>query len=277
MDTRYSVNPKDVRRYTTEELRNEFHISGLFKPGEVTTTYSHVDRMVVMGICPTTRALILPSSKALGVAYFLQRREMGLLNIGGGEAVVTADGTACTVPVHTALYLGKGIKEVTFAAKDAVNPPKLYALSCPAHKPCPSMLIPPEKAVQQRIGSALTSNERVINKYLHEDVLETCQLALGMTVLAPGSVWNTMPVHTHERRMEVYLYFGLPEDGIVFHYMGEPQETRHIVMRNEEAVISPSWSIHSGCGTASYTFVWGMCGENQTYDDMDHVKSPDIR
>lgn len=276
MDTRYSVNPEDVKRYTTEELRQEFLINPLFVPGEITMTYSHVDRMVTMGICPLN-PLSLQVSKEFGVNYFLERREMGIINISPNNGYIVADAEKFELKPFTALYLGKGTQNIEFISENAAKPAKFYALSCPAHKKCPTVLIPNEKAIKKQIGNKLTCNERTINQYLHEDILETCQLAMGMTELAPGSVWNTMPVHTHERRMEVYLYFNLPDDGIVFHYMGEPTQTRHIVMQNEQAVISPSWSIHSGCGTTNYTFIWGMCGENKTYDDMDHVLAANIR
>jgi 4-deoxy-L-threo-5-hexosulose-uronate ketol-isomerase len=280
MDIRYSVNQRDVKRYTTEELRNEFLIEKVFAPGDVTAVYSHVDRVVTMGAMPLGEALKLDKNidcwKALGAKYFLERRELGIINIGG-VGTVTADGTAYTLNRIEGLYLTMGTKDVSFASADAANPAKFYMVSSPAHKPCVNTVIPFDKAIHRDLGSLETSNARTINQFIHPDVLETCQLSMGLTILKPGSVWNTMPTHTHERRMEVYLYFDVPADNIVFHYMGEPTETRHIVMRNEQAVISPSWSIHSGGGTSNYSFIWAMAGENKVFDDMDNIKTTNIR
>ncbi len=276
MDTRYSTGPNDVKRYTTEELRKEFLIEDLFVSGKITMTYSHVDRMVVMGIVPT-KELALNVSKEFGVNYFLERREMGIINISKNVGIVKTADAQYKVNPYEALYLGKETKDIVFSSEDSSNPAKLYALSCPAHAKFPSKLITQDMAIKRHVGSKETCNERNINQYIHEDVLETCQLVMGMTKLETGCVWNTLPSHTHERRMEVYLYFDIPQDNVVFHLMGEPTQTRHIVMQNEQAVISPSWSIHSGCGTSNYTFVWGMCGENKTYDDMDHILNTDLR
>jgi len=280
MDIRYSANQKDVKRYTTGELRGEFLIDTLFSADNVTYTYSHVDRIVVMGAMPSSKTLGLEEGidcrKNFGTAYFLELRELGIINVGG-EGTVTADGTDYKLGRLDGLYLSMQTRKVTFQAADSANPPKFYMCSTPAHKPCPTTYITYDKAVHRDLGAPETSNRRTINQYIHPDVLETCQLSMGCTVLAPGSVWNTMPSHTHERRMEVYFYFDIPKDNVVFHFMGEPSETRHIIMQNEQAVISPSWSIHSGCGTANYAFIWAMAGENKVFDDMDAVASTDLR
>lgn len=275
MEVRNSANPADVKRYDTEALRGEFLIRGLFTPDEIPLVYSHVDRMITGSACPVSKSLALEGGKELGVDFFLQRREMAVLNIGDPGTVVT-DGASHRLDRYEALYIGMGTKEVSFEP-EAGSAPKFYLLSCPAHCARPTTLITREMAVKQALGSKKECNERVINKYVHPDVVKSCQLSMGMTELEEGSVWNTMPTHTHERRMEVYMYFNLPEDGVVFHFMGQPSELRHIAVRNGEAVISPSWSIHSGVGTASYTFVWGMAGENQTFSDMDGVPMSILR
>ena len=256
MDIRYSTNQKDFRLYTTDEIREEFLIETLFVPDDVTAVYSHVDRIVTMGAMPVKDTLKLDKNidcwKNFGVNYFLERREIGIINIGG-KGVVTADGQEYTLDRIEGLYISMGTKEVTLKAVDPANPPKFYMCSTPAHKPCPTTAIPFDKAVHRDLGSLATSNARTINQFVHPDVLETCQLSMGVTILKEGSVWNTMPAHTHERRMEVYMYFDVPEDNVVFHFMGEADETRHIVMKNEQAVISPSWSIHAGAGTSNYS------------------------
>jgi 4-deoxy-L-threo-5-hexosulose-uronate ketol-isomerase len=216
-----------------------------------------------------SKRLKLEGGRELGVDFFLQRREMAVLNIGDPGTVIT-DGTSHRLNRYEALYIGMGTKEVSFEP-EAGSAPKFYLLSCPAHCAWPTTLITGEMAVKQALGTKKECNERVINKYVHPDVVKSCQLSMGMTELAEGSVWNTMPTHTHERRMEVYMYFNLPDDGVIFHFMGQPSELRHIVVRSGEAVISPSWSIHSGVGSTSYSFVWGMAGENQTFSDMDGV------
>ena len=280
LDIRYSGNQKDVKRYDTEELRKEFLIEKLFVQDDVTAVYSHIDRIVVMGAMPTASSLHIDKNldcwANFGVRYFLERRELGIINIGGA-GTVTVDGTVYELNHIDALYVSMGSKEIVFAAKDAANPPKFYMCSAPAHTPKITTLIPFEKAIHKEVGSAATSNARTINQFIHPDVLDTCQLSMGVTMLKEGSVWNTMPAHTHERRMEVYMYFDIPQDNVVFHLMGEPKETRHIVMQNEQAVLGPSWSIHSGCGTSNYTFIWSMVGENKEYDDMDHIKNTDLR
>ncbi len=280
MDIRYSANQRDFKRYTTQETRDEFLIENLYVPDEVVAVYSHVDRMVTLGCMPVNEEV--PIDKGIdvwanfGTTYFLERREIGIFNIGG-SGVIKVDGEEYTMNYKDCIYVTMGTKEVTFRSLDPASPAKFYMVSAPAHKPCKTTFIPIEKAAKRDIGSPETANKRVINQFIHPDVLETCQLSMGMTVLAPGSVWNTMPAHTHERRMEIYMYFEVPENNVVFHMMGEGQETRHIVMQNEQAVISPSWSIHSGCGTSNYTFIWAMGGENQAFDDMDNIPTTELR
>lgn len=280
MDIRYSANQKDFKRYTTEETRKEFLIEDLYRPDEVVAVYSHVDRMVTLGCMPVNETVSIDKGIDIwanfGTEYFLQRREIGIFNIGG-SGTITVDGTSYEMNYKDCLYISMGTKEVHFSSKDASSPSKFYMVSAPAHKPCKTTFIPIAKAAKRNIGSMETSNKRTINQFIHPDVLETCQLSMGMTVLEPGSVWNTMPAHTHERRMEIYMYFEIPKDNVVFHMMGEGQETRHIVMQNEQAVISPSWSIHAGAGTSNYTFIWAMGGENQTFDDMDNIPTTELK
>ena len=280
MDIRYSCNQRDFKRYTTEETRKEFLIEKLFVPDAVEAVYSHVDRMVTMGIMPVQETVSIDKGIDIwhnfGTEYFLERRECGLFNVGGAGKV-TVDGTVYELGYKDCLYITKGAKEVLFSSDSAEKPAKFYVVSAPAHEHHENRLIRIADAAKKPCGSPETSNQRVINQFIHPDVLKTCQLSMGMTELAPGSVWNTMPAHTHERRMEIYFYFGVPENEVVFHFMGQSDETRHIVMRNEQAVISPSWSIHAGAGTANYTFIWAMGGENQAFDDMDNIASPDLR
>jgi len=280
MDIRYSVNQRDFKRYTTEEVRGEFLIENLYKKDEVVAVYSHVDRMVTLGCMPVNEAVSISKDidvwANFGTDYFLERREIGIFNIGGAGKI-KADGEVFEMGYKDCLYITKGTKEVTFESNSPENPAKFYMVSAPAHTSYKTTFIPIEKAAKKPLGSMETSNKRVINQFIHPDVLQTCQLSMGMTVLEPGSVWNTMPAHTHERRMEIYMYFEVPENQVVFHMMGEGQETRHIVMQNEQAVISPSWSIHSGAGTSNYTFIWAMGGENQAFDDMDNIATTDLR
>ena len=280
MDIRYSTGPNDVKRYTTEELRKEFLIQDLYKPDEVTAVYSHVDRMVTLGCMPVSEKVSIDKGidvwANFGTHYFLERREIGIFNIGG-DGSITVDGTVYELGYKDCLYITRGAKEVLFESADAAKPARFYMVSAPAHTSYETRLLKLADANKRPCGDAKTSNKRVINQFIHPDVLKTCQLSMGMTVLEPGSVWNTMPSHTHERRMEIYMYFEVPEDQVVFHMMGQGQETRHIVMRNEEAVISPSWSIHSGAGTSNYTFIWAMGGENQEFDDMDNIPTQDLR
>ena len=274
MDIRYAANPRDVKRYTTEELRNEFLIENLYQPDSVTAVYSHVDRMVTLGCMPVTETVSIDKGidvwANFGTKFFLERREIGIFNIGG-EGTIAVDGTVYELGYKDCLYITMGAKEVLFASKCAEKPAKFYMVSAPAHRSYETRLLKLADANKKPCGDSATSNKRVINQFIHPAVLKTCQLSMGMTVLESGSVWNTMPAHTHERRMEVYMYFEVPEDQVVFHMMGQGQETRHIVMKNEQAVISPSWSIHAGAGTSNYTFIWAMGGENQEFDDMDVI------
>ncbi|MCI9102940.1 MAG: 5-dehydro-4-deoxy-D-glucuronate isomerase [Lachnospiraceae bacterium] len=280
MEIRYSCNQRDFKRYTTEEIRDEFLIENLYVENEVTAVYSHVDRMVTLGCMPTTEVVSIDKGidvwANFGTSYFLERREIGIFNIGG-SGTIKADEETFHMNYKDCLYITQGTKNVTFASDDAANPAKFYMVSAPAHCAYKTTYLPIEKAVKRPLGAMETSNKRTINQFIHPDVLPTCQLSMGMTELEPGSVWNTMPSHTHERRMEVYMYFEVPNDNVVFHMMGEGKETRHIVMQNEQAVISPSWSIHSGAGTSNYTFIWAMGGENQAFDDMDTIPTTELR
>lgn len=280
MDIRYSANQRDFKHYTTEEIRKEFLIEDLYRKDEVVSVYSHVDRVVTLGCMPVEETVSIDKGmdvwKCFGTKYFLERRELGIFNIGGSGSI-TADGVEYKMAYRDCLYITMGTKEILFRSDDSANPAKFFMVSAPAHKACKTTHIPVEKAAKRQVGSKETCNERVVYQFIHFDVLETCQLMMGLTELSSGSVWNTMPCHTHERRMEVYTYFELAPDQRVFHMMGQPNETRHIVMKAEDAVISPSWSIHSGCGTSNYTMIWAMAGENQEYDDMDSIPMADMK
>lgn len=276
LDVRYANHPDDSKHYTTSELRKHYLIEKVFVKDDISLTYSHQDRIIAGGAYPVNKELKLEAGDALRAKYFLERRELGIINIGG-DGVVTLDGKKYTLHKTDCLYVGMGTKNVLFKSKDKKKPAKFYMCSAPAHKTCPTVYLPIEKAKKVPCGDQEHLNKRVINQFIHSDVLETCQLSMGMTVLEPGSAWNTMPCHTHERRMEVYFYFDLGKDDVVFHLMGQPNETRTIVLKNEQAVISPSWSIHSGFATKNYTFIWGMCGENKTYNDMDVIKTTDLK
>lgn len=275
-DVRYSNHPRDVKHYTTSELRNDFLIEKVFVADEINLVYSHNDRIIAGGVMPVNQELYLEVTKELASEYFLELREMGAINIAG-PGVITIDGVEYPMNHQDGLYIAKGSKEVSFKSLDPSNPAKFYVNSCPAHHVYPTVHIPLEKARKVHLGEAENLNVRTINQYVHPAVCQSCQLCMGMTILAPGSVWNTMPCHTHERRMEVYLYFNFDENNFVVHLMGEKEETRHIMMHNEQAVISPSWSIHSGVGSTNYTFIWGMCGENQTFTDMDHIENKELK
>ena len=281
MDIRYSCNQRDFKRYTTEETRNEMLITGLYKADEMVAVYSHVDRMVTLGCMPVHEEVSIDKGidvwANFGTHYFLERREIGIFNIGDGAGTVTADGKEYHLNYKDCLYLTKGNQKVTFRSDDPEHPAKFYMVSAPAHCSYENKLITIEQAAKRPLGSVETCNKRTINQFIHPSVLKTCQLSMGMTALEPGSNWNTMPSHTHERRMEIYTYFEVPEGQVVFHMCGEPTETRHIVMHNYDAVISPSWSIHSGVGTSNYTFIWAMGGENMEFDDMDNIATTDLR
>jgi len=272
MQIRQPIHSEHARTLDTAGLRRHFLVEQLFVPEQATLTYSQIDRIIVGGIHPVHQAVRFAPElgKHTGTDFFMQRRELGLINIGGA-AVVHADGQRYDVGPREALYIGQGARELSFESVNAATPAKLYFNCAPAHCHYPNRKITLAEASPETLGDAKTSNRRTIHKYIVPDVLPTCQLLMGMTQLEPGSLWNTMPCHTHDRRMEVYFYFDMPADGVVFHMCGEPAETRHLVVRNEQAVISPSWSIHAGVGTQAYTFIWGMVGENQVFKDMDHV------
>ena len=274
MDIRQPVHSEHAKTLDTAGLRRHFLIERVFAPGEITLTYSQIDRIIVGGALPLGEDVgFTPDlAKEFAVGAFLERRELGAINVGGPGSVVV-DGETYAIGHRDALYVGMGAKDVRFRSADAQNPAKFYLNSAPAHRTCKTRKVTQAEASPSTLGDAKTANRRTIYKLLVPGVVETCQLTMGMTVLEQGSVWNTFPTHTHERRMEVYFYFGLPPDAAVFHLCGRPDETRHIVVRNEQAVISPSWSIHSGVGTQAYTFIWGMVGENQVFDDMDHVET----
>ena len=287
MELRTAASPKDVKHYDTDRLREEFLIQKVFREDEIYLVYSHIDRIITGSATPVSKKLVLTAGDELRAEYFLQRREMGVINIGGNGSI-TIDGKTYHVLHREGMYIGMGARDISFESDDPKNPAKFYINSAPAHMTYPTVLIKPEGTPEEgvvivkdenkvELGALESSNHRTICKYILPGQVESCQLEMGMTHLEPGSVWNSMPCHTHDRRMEVYLYFELPEDAVMMHFMGEPTETRHIVMRNEEAVISPSWSIHSGCGSRAYTFIWGMVGENQDFDDMDGVANQDIR
>lgn len=286
MELRTAASPKDVKMYTTERLREEFLIDDLFHTGEIKLVYSHIDRIITGSAVPV-EPIALTAGEELRAEYFCQRRELGVINIGPAGSI-TVDGRRYEVGFKEGMYIGMGAKEITFESDDPKNPARFYLNSAPAHKTYPTKLIKLQGEASDdvviikdenkvELGCLEESNHRVINQYILPGQVESCQLVMGMTALKPGSVWNTMPCHTHDRRMEVYLYFEMPENAFVMHYMGEPQETRHIVMRNEQAVISPSWSIHAGSGSRAYTFIWGMVGENQAFDDMDGIRMQDLK
>jgi 4-deoxy-L-threo-5-hexosulose-uronate ketol-isomerase len=276
METRYAHHPEDVKTYDSADLRRHFLVEQVFVPGALKLVYSHVDRVVFGGAVPTAQALVLEGGKAFGSPNFLDRRELGVINLGGRGRVLL-DGATHTLANGDGLYVGMGVQAVSFESEDPALPARFYLMSCPAHAAYPVAHITRADANPRKLGSAESCNVRTIYQYVHPAVCRSCQLVMGLTILEPGSVWNTYPPHTHERRMEVYLYFGMDEATRVFHFHGQPSETRHIVMANEQAVISPSWSIHSGVGTGPYSFIWGMAGENQTFDDMDVLGPNDLR
>lgn len=270
MEIRHPANPQDFEAYTTERTRAEFLIEQLFTPGEIKLIYSYIDRMIIGGACPQS-PLLLEGGKELGTDFFLARRELGIINVGG-SGTVAADGRIFELAKHDGLYIGMGTAEVVFSSSSTKDPARFYLLSGPAHAAYPTQKIAADQAESVQLGSAEQSNVRILNKYIHGDGVQSANLVMGMTRVLSGSVWNSLPpCHTHARRMEVYFYYDLPQEAAVFHLMGEPERTRHIVVRNEEAVISPSWSIHAGAGTSCYRFIWGMVGDNQTFSDMDIV------
>ena len=275
IDMRETSHPQEFKVYTTDRIREEFLVQKLFEPDEISLAYSFYDRMIAGGICPV-KPLELTPHKELGTEFFLERREMGVINVGP-EGKITVDGSDYILVRKEGLYIGKGARNVTFASIDPANPARFYVLSAPAHETLPTEKIDPAKAETVELGSQEESSVRTLRKYIHPDGAKSCQLCMGMTTVQSGNIWNSMPCHTHGRRMEVYFYFDLPGDAVLFHLMGQPEETRHIVVRNEEAVISPNWSIHAGAGTGSYSFIWGMIGENQVFGDMDAVEMTALR
>ncbi len=286
MEVRTACSPTDAKYYDTERLRSEFLIDDLFAADEIKLVYSHIDRIITGSAVPVSKKLILTAGQELRAQYFLERREMGVINIGS-EGVITVDGRDYTVGYKEGMYIGMGSKDICFSSKYEKDPARFYINSAPAHMTYPTVLIkregtPSDDVViisdenKKELGTLEESNHRVINKYILPGQVKSCQLEMGMTELKDGSVWNTMPAHTHDRRMEVYLYFDLPDDAYVCHFMGEARQTRHLIVRNRQAVISPSWSIHAGAGTRAYTFIWGMVGENQDFDDMDNIDNREL-
>jgi len=275
-EERYNYHPDDFKKYDTERIRKEFLVEKVMDPGNIRLVYSIIERYIVGGAVPLNESLKLEPIDPLKAEYFCQRREVGVINVAGPGSV-EVDGKVYKMNFKDALYIGKGSKEVIFKSDDATNPAHFYINSAPAHKEYPVKHVTLEQANKLHLGSLQTSNERTINQLLINTVVETCQLQMGMTEMKPGSVWNTMPPHLHSRRNEVYFYFNVPEGQAICHFMGQPQETRHIWMQNEQAVISPNWSIHSAAGTSNYFFIWGMAGENLDYTDMDVVKPNELR
>jgi 4-deoxy-L-threo-5-hexosulose-uronate ketol-isomerase len=275
-EIRYAAHPADAKGYDTQRLRDDFLVKGLFVADEVNMVYTMYDRLIVGGAVPVKEALELEAIDPLKAPFFLHRRELGIFNVGG-DGIVEVDGVAFELEYKTALYLGKGDRKVVFKSKDASKPAHFYFNSAPAHATFPDRKITKADADKLELGGLETCNHRIVNRMIVRQVIPTCQLQMGMTELQTGSVWNTMPAHTHSRRMEAYFYFEVPQGQAVCHFMGEPQETRHIWMGNEDAVISPTWSIHSAAATSSYTFIWGMGGENLDYDDMDKCNADELR
>lgn len=276
MEQRYAQSPQEVKGLNTEQLRENFLIEKVMRPNEITFVYSHYDRAIVGGAMPTNKELKLETDEKLRADFFLQRREMGVINVGGG-GVITVDNTTYNTEKLDALYLGRGSQNVIFKSINPSEPALFFIYSVPAHKEFPTTLIKKENAIPTTIGSVNTANERTIYKYIHLEGAKSCQLVMGLTVLKQGCIWNTMPTHTHDRRMESYFYFDIPDNNMVVHLMGQPQETRHLIVQNNQAIISPPWSIHSGSGTSNYGFIWAMCGENLVYSDMDAVAIKDLR
>ena len=275
-ETRYASSPKAVKQYDTQQLRDEFLISDLMQPGKVKFVYTHYDRYMAGGAVPTSSNLKLETIDPLKSEFFLERREIGIINVGG-DGIVYVDGETFELNHKDALYIGKGVRDVVFKSNDANKPAKFYMNSAPAHKTYPTKKTSLAEANKIELGSLETANHRTVSQMIIGGIITTCQLQMGMTELKTGSVWNTMPAHVHDRRMEIYFYLDVLENQAVCHFMGQPQETRHIWMHNHQAVISPPWSIHSGSGTSNYTFIWGMAGENLDYNDMDVAKITDLR
>lgn len=276
IETRYESSPREVATMNTEALRTHFLIENLLQADKLKLTYSHYDRVIIGGVMSVQEVITLPNPDALKANFFLERRELGIINVGGDGQVI-ADGVKYELQKLDCLYIGKGVEDVVFSSTEANDPALFFLLSAPAHLPCPTRLMTKKDAAPQRLGAVETSNQRTIYKYIHPDGIPSCQLVMGLTVLENGSVWNTMPPHTHDRRMEAYFYFDVMENQKLLHLMGQPQETRHLWVSNHQAVISPPWSIHAGCGTTNYAFIWGMAGENQAFTDMDFVQASDLQ
>jgi len=276
MEIRFEHSPKEVSGMNTAELRNSFLTDNLMQDDTIQCVYTHYDRVIVGGVKPVKRAIMLETHPELKADFFLQRRELGIINIGG-KGRITADGSAYELNKLDCLYLGKGVKDVSFASIESHEPALFYLMSAPAHSSYSTQLLTKDKALPTNMGTPETSNARTIYKYIHAEGIQSSQLVMGLTILKTGSVWNTMPAHTHTRRMEAYFYFDVPDTQRVVHFMGLPSETRHLFVANHQAVVSPPWSIHSGCGTSNYAFIWGMAGENYTYTDMDMVNITDLR
>lgn len=276
MDIRQPANPNDFESYTTERTREEFLVQNLFTPGSVNLTYSYIDRMVIGGICPN-KELTLEGLEELGTEFFLERRELGVINVGPA-GTVRVDGETYELAKNDGLFVGQGVKDVIFTSKSPADPARFYLLSGPAHKSYPTRKVTMEEVESVRIGTPEQCNVRVLNKYIHPGGIQSANLVMGLTIVEPGNVWNSLPpCHTHSRRMEVYFYYDLKPDAVLFHLMGEPERTRHIMVHNEEAVISPSWSIHAGSGTSDYSFIWGMVGDNQNFGDMNMIEISRLR
>ena len=270
MQVRFQNSPKETSQMNTQQQRENFLIQNLMEPGSIQLTYTHYDRMIVGGVVPIADVISLTTEEELKAKYFLERREMGIINVGG-KGTVTADGVAYEIEKLEAVYLGKGTQDVSFSSSTPESPAMFYLLSVPAHQNYPNKKMTKAEAAPVNLGDISTSNKRTIYKYIHNDGIQSCQLVMGLTVLDEGSVWNSVPPHTHTRRMETYFYFDLNEAHRVMHFFGEPQETRHLVIANNEAVVSPPWSMHFGVGTVNYGFIWGMAGENKEFTDMDQV------
>jgi len=276
MDIRFQNSPKETASMQTAEIRDNFLCESLMQESKVSLVYTHYDRVIVGGVKPLNQSLVLETEEELKAAFFLERREIGIINVGGTGTISAGDETF-KLEKLSCLYIGKGIEKVTFESVDAADPASFFFLSVPAHATHPTRLMTKEEASPVALGAVATSNQRTIYKYIHLDGIKSCQLVMGLTVLQDGSVWNSVPPHTHTRRMEVYFYFDLPEEQRVFHFMGQPTETRHMVVANHQAIISPPWSVHYGCGSSNYAFIWGMAGENMAFTDMDQVPIAALR
>lgn len=275
IEQRYATNPAQIPGMTTQQLRDEYLIQDIFVPGEVRLVYTHHDRIVLGGATPAGAQLALPTYPELRSDYFLEHRELGIVNVGG-TGTVTADGEVFTMVNGSCVYLGCGVRDVVFADAEEGRGAQFYLFSAPAHTTYPNALVEPGQGARYELGDQTTSNRRTLNRYIHADGIQSCQIVMGLTQLHEGSMWNTMPAHTHDRRTECYLYFDLPEDARIIHLLGERQETRHLVVADRQAIIAPSWSLHAGVGTSAYTFIWAMAGENKAYDDMDPAPVADL-